>query len=313
MSTYIGIDVSKRTLDVAVGGQHKVRSFTQDPQGFQLLLEWINSSPDPFVCYEATGGYEQPLQQFLNVQQIPSAKINPRQIRRFAQALGWLDKTDQIDARGLALYAEKFTPEPDPPLDPAIEKRREIDARRQQVVQQLTREKNRLQTLRLPKLKRLVEQSIEHLEQELEALNTLLAEAIQADPRAVQIADQLVSVPGVGQITAHRLLAVLPELGQRSAQQLSRLAGLAPICRDSGTFRGKRTIGGGRSSVRSALYMATLTAVRYNPVIKAFYQRLKEKGKPPMIALTAAMRKLLTILNALVKSNNRWNPNRFQT
>lgn len=304
--TYLGVDVAKRTLDVALSPEGPVRTLPYDAAGLGRLGGLLAGAESPFVCLEGTGGYERPLLKALAAAGVPFARVNPRQARRFAQAAGRLDKTDRIDARLLALYAERMRPDPDEPDSEQAEKRKDLDARRRQVVGQITRERNRLGRAADPDVRAMIEESIRLAEDQLRRLDALIARAIESDGAARAVAGRLVSVPGVGAVTAGRLVALLPELGRLNRREIARLAGLAPVCRDSGTLRGRRAIGGGRGEVRSALYMAALVAVRRNPALRDFYRRLVERGKPKMVALAAAMRKLLTILNALVKTQTDW-------
>lgn len=305
-TTYVGVDVAKRTLDVARGPGGPVRTLTYDADGLRRLDRLLAGVPDPFVCLEGTGGYERPLLRHLAAAGVPFARANPRQVRRFAQATGRLDKTDRLDARLLALYAERLRPGPDEPDSPKAEKRRDLDARRQQVVEQITREKNRLGQAADPDVRRLIGRAIGLYEEQLRELDGLIAEAVADDETARETVRLMAGVPGVGTVTASRIVARLPELGRLNRREVARLAGLAPVCRDSGTLRGRRAIGGGRPEARAALYMATLVAVKHNPALRSFYRRLVEAGKPKMAALTAAMRKLLTVLNALVKTRSDW-------
>jgi transposase len=242
--TWIGIDVAKRTFDVAVGPDGPVRTLAHDPAGLAELGRRLGGLQRPFVCLEGTGGYERPLLAFLAAAGVPFARVNPRQVRRFAQATGRLDKTDRIDARLLALYAERLRPEADEPSPEAARKRRELDARRRQVVEQITREKNRLGQTLDPDVRPMIEESIRLAEDQLRRLDELLARLVQADEAARTAVKRLTSVPGVGVVTATRLVTLLPELGRLNRRQVARLAGLAPVCRDSGTLRGRRAIGG---------------------------------------------------------------------
>ncbi|HEX6986418.1 MAG TPA: transposase [Planctomycetaceae bacterium] len=305
---FIGIDVSKRTLDVAFGPDGPVRTLAYDGDGLRRLGRLLAAVPDPFVCLEGTGGYERPLPRALAAAGVPYARVNPRQARRFAQAAGRLDKTDRLDARLLALYAERMRPGADEPPSARAEKRRDLDARRRQVVEQITRERNRLAQAADPDVRRLIGRAVGLYEDRLRELDGLIAEAVAADESARRAVRRMTGVPGVGAVTASRLVALPPELGTLNRREVARLAGLAPVCRDSGTLRGRRAIGGGRPEVRSALYMATLVATKHNPTLRAFYRRLVERGKAKMAALAAAMRKLLTILNALLKTGSDWRP-----
>lgn len=302
----VGIDVSKRHWDVAADG--RVRRFEAGPAGLGELTAWLDEVKPTLVCLEATGGYETLLVEELHRRGVPVAVVNPSQVRHFARATGQLAKTDAIDARVLAHFARSIDP---PPSEPESENQRRLKSlrtRRQQVQQTLTQEKNRLGTAPDEESREWIRHSIGFLQEQLAQIDQRLAEATQADPQFRRRCELLVSVPGVGLTTAVGLVAELPELGTLGRGQAAKLVGLAPVNRDSGTLRGKRRIGGGRSAVRKTLYMATLVATRHNPLIHAHYQQLLARGKAKMTALVACMRKLLLILNALLKNNSPWNP-----
>ncbi len=255
---------------------------------------------------EATGSYEAPLAAELGVAGVPTAVVNPRQIRDFARSVGMLAKTDILDARIIARFAATVQPIPRPVPDIEAQELGAIIARRRQVVEMLTAEKNRLGTA-MKAVKPHIQAHIAWLEKELDDINTSLRQKVKDSPIWREKDELLQSVPGVGPNLSITLLAEMPELGTSNRKQAAALVGVAPLNRDSGTLRGKRTSWGGRKTVRNALYMATLVATRYNPVIRAFYQRLCASGKPKKVALTACMRKLLTILNAMLKNRTTWN------
>lgn len=303
---YIGIDVAKRHWDVVVEGRHGVRRFKADAAGLATLLLWLEDLHPTLVCLEATGGYERMLREALHQQGISVSVVNPRQIRDFARALGQLAKTDEIDAAMIARFAATFNPEPDEPLTPNQERLRSLRARRQQVVHSLTQEKNRLETAPDAEAKESIQQAIDFYDRQLRDLNERIAELTRTDPDMRRRLDLLITVPGVGAVTAAGLLAELPELGTLNRGQAAKLVGLAPINRDSGSLRGKRMIGGGRAQVRRSLYMATLVATKHNPLIRSHYQQLIQRGKAKMTALVACMRKLLLILNAMIKNQSPW-------
>lgn len=304
---WVGIDVSKKYWDVALHGKKKVQRFTADCEGGQQLIAWLVEEELTHVCLEATGGYEYQLVALLDQHGICLSVINPRQIRDFAKARGRLAKTDQIDARTIAEYGTLMKPKLyAKPLENQ-EKLRALRARRRQVSDTLVQEKNRLGTVRDNVTRQSIQEAIDFHQRQLESLDKQMGSLMQEDPQFRKRLQLLTSVPGVGVVTAAALMADLPELGTLNRREAARLAGLAPINRDSGTMRGKRMIGGGRAAVRKGLYMATLVATRFNPVIRQFYQQLIGRGKAKMTALTACMRKLLLILNAMLKHNKPWN------
>lgn len=305
-SLCVGVDVSKCHWDVAIEGESRARRFDANEAGLAKLLAWLAEIEPNLVCLEATGGYEALLVDGLHAAGVPAAVVNPRQVRDFARACGQLAKTDAIDAAVIACFAAAMKPEPNEPTSEKQRRLKSLRARRQQLVQMLTQEKNRLATTRDPEARRSIQRTINFLQEQLEEVDQRLAELTHEDPEFRTRHDLLVSVPGVGATTAAGLIAELPELGSMNRGQAAKLVGVAPINRDSGTLRGKRMIGGGRSEVRRSLYMATLVATRHNPTIRAFYERLQAKGKAKMTALVACMRKLLLILNAIIKNKTPW-------
>jgi transposase len=298
----VGIDVSKEKLDLYSPVGRSFLQVTSDAQGLAKLITWCKKLEVSFVCMEATGGYEATLVEMLHQHKIPLAVVNPQQIRSFARAKNQLQKTDCLDARLIADYAQ--TMQPQPQLQRCEESRelQELRTRRQQVDQMLIQEKNRLQQTRNPKMRKLIESAIDLYTKQKKELDDQLAQIVARNEQLQIKAQILDDVKGISTVTAHALLAEFPELGKLNRQQAARLAGLAPINRDSGQFRGKRMIGGGRMAIRRALYMPTLVATKHHPAIKAFYERLLQKGKSKMLALTACMRKLLVILNAKLKN-----------
>lgn len=305
--TYIGIDVSKTTLDIAVRPSGEQWPTNNDPEGIASLVGELQSRTPALIVIEATGGLENGVVAALSAAQLPVAVVNPRQARDFAKATGRLAKTDQLDAENLAHFGQAVQPEPRSRPDEATQELSALLSRRRQVLQMLTAERQRLSCAPQTTAERITEH-IAWLEQELADLDDDLNHRIDQSDQWQAQADRLQSTPGVGPVTTYTLLAELPELGQLNRKQIAALVGLAPLNNDSGHQRGHRTIWGGRAAVRTSLYMATLSAVRHNPVIKRFYERLLQAGKPKKVALTAAMRKLLTILNAMIKSNSYWNP-----
>jgi transposase len=305
--SWVGIDVSKRHWDVAMAGHKKVRRFTADATGLAALMTWLEELGPRLVCLEATGGYERSLRQALHERGLPVSVVNPRQVRDFARAQGELAKTDAIDAGMIARFAVTFNPEPDDPPTPGQGRLRTLRARRQQVVHSLTQEKNRLTTAPDAEARKSIQEAIDFYNRQLGELDQRIAELTTTNPAFRERLALLVTVPGVGVVTAAGLLAELPELGSLNRGQAAKLVGLAPINRDSGTLRGKRMIGGGRTQVRRSLYMATIVATQHNQLIRRHYQQLLERGKAKMTALVACMRKLLLILNAMIKNNSPWN------
>jgi transposase len=271
------------------------------------LVAQVRARAPALVVVEATGGYEMALVGLLVAAAVPVAVVNPRQVRDFAKATGQLAKTDAIDARVLALFAARVQPTPRAVPDAALQDLTALVTRRRQLVEMLGAERNRLAVAR-PALRRSVGAHIRWLERQLATLEEELATRIRATPVWREKDDLLRSVPGVGPQTARMLIAHLPELGQLSRHEIAALAGVAPLNRDSGRWRGRRTTWGGRAVVRAGLYMAALVASRHNPVLRAFYVRLVVAGKPKKVALVAVMRKLLTILNAMVHHQRAWAP-----
>ncbi len=305
MGALVGIDVSKEWLDVQVHGGAAQR-FGNTPAGHEELVGFLQPLACERIVCEATGSYERRMVARLLTANLPVAVVNPRQVRDFAKALGVLAKTDAIDAAILARFAEVVRPEVQALEAETTVKLRETLARRGQLVHMLTMEKNRVQQVRTKRIRSNVEHTIRFLEKQIKDLDRELDEFIATVPEWQQRDTILQSVPGVGPVTARMLIAELPELGAGSRQQISTLVGVAPINRDSGKQRGQRMIFGGRSRVRSALYVAALVGKKYNPVLKACFERLLAKGKKKKLALVACMRKLLTILHAMIRNNEPW-------
>ena len=278
--TWVGIDVAKAHWDGAVHGRQHVDRYASDAEGRRQLLAAIAELPAVQVCVEATGGYERALVAALRERSVAVSIVNPRQIRDFARAAGQLAKTDALDACVIARYGAVMRPAASETLGENQEKLRALRTRRQQVSEALVQEKNRLSTQIDLDARQSIEEAVDFYRRQLQSLDEQLAQLMHADAAFRQKLDLLVSVPGVGPTTAAALTAELPELGRLNRRQAARLVGLAPINRDSGTLRGKRMIGGGRATVRKGLYMATLVAAKHNPVIRAFYQRLLQQGKP---------------------------------
>ncbi len=307
MDCFIGIDVSKATLEIACLPDGESWTVTNDDSGLAELTPRLLGRAPALIVLEATGGFETAAVTALARAGLPVVVVNPRQVRDFAKALGRLAKTDALDAGILADFAQRIRPEPRPLPDAAAQLLESLLTRRRQVVEMLTAERNRLGFARGP-VKRDIGQHIKWLEKRLTDADRALQDAVAASPLYQAQADLLRSVPGVGPVTALTLLATLPELGHLSRHQIAALVGVAPMNRDSGTMRGKRMVWGGRAPVRAVLYMAALVGIKHNPAIASFYARLRAAGKPFKVAATACMRKLLTILNAMVHHNRRWDP-----
>jgi len=306
---FVGIDVAKMELVVAERPSGARWVVPNTEPGIHTLTERLARPRPALIVLEATGGYEVAVVGALAAAELPAVAVNPRQVRDFARATGQLAKTDGLDAEILALFAERVRPAVRPLPSEAHGELEAVLARRRQLLEMLVAERNRLGHLvgRHTKLvKRSLTHHIAYLERELRIADTELYDRIRTSPLWRAQDDLLRSVPGVGPVLAVTLLAEVPELGHLTRKEVAKLVGVAPLNRDSGTLRGHRTIAGGRSVVRTALYMAALVAARRNTVIRTFYQRLLAAGKPKKLALTACMRKLLTILNAMMKTHTRW-------
>lgn len=308
VSRFAGIDVAKDRLDVALHPTGETWSVANESAGLTALTERLGSVRPELVVLEATGGYETAVAAALTTAGFAVAVMNPRQVRDFARSTGQLAKTDRIDATTLALFAERVRPEPRPLPDAVGEELRALVARRRQLLEMLGAEQNRLRHDTPPSVREGIERHIRWLKRQLEDVDDGLEDVVRDSPLWRDKDDLLQSVPGIGPVTSRTLLAELPELGRLNRREIAALVGVAPLNRDSGTFRGRRFVWGGRAAVRTTLYMAALTASRHNPAIRTFYERLIERGKPHKVALTACMRKLIVILNAMAKSQRPWNP-----
>lgn len=304
-NVYIGIDVSKHCLDIVIHPNNKYMQFKNSLQDIKKIISKASKFNNPLVVMEATGGYEKTLVTELQKANINVCVVNPRQIRDFAKAFGILAKTDKIDAKVIALFASKKELKPNLVLSEEQHKISENNARRQQLINMIVQEKNRLDKAS-PEQRKSINRILKALEKELKVINSTQEKIIEESKEFTEKKEILESVKGIGGITANAIIAELPEIGTLGKKQISSLAGLAPHCRDSGTLKGKRTIWGGRASVRKALYMATLTAIKYNPIIKAFFSKLCLAGKAKMTAIIACMRKLLVIINAMVHKKEKW-------
>jgi len=302
---YIGVDVSKDTLDVAIYETGKKWRSTNNETGISELVAAISELTAELVVMESTGGYEIQLAYALNRAGIPCAVVNPRETRDFARATKKLAKTDTIDARVLAHFAAVIKPEPRPMSDEETREMEAILARRRQLVQMITAEKNRLHTAH-PSVRQGIIDLIAYMEKDLADIDSNLKGRIKESPIQSEKYDHLKSVPGVGPNLASTLIIELPELGELDPKKIAALVGVAPLNHDSGTKRGKCSPWGGRPQVRTALYMSALVATRFNPVIKELYIRLCNAGKAKKVALVACMHKLLTIMNAMLKHHTDW-------
>lgn len=308
MEKYIGIDIAKRTFDLCALPQQDIRQFENTPNGIRQATERIARLQPRLVVMEATGGYELPLAAELYAAGLPVAIVNPRRIRDFARANGRLAKTDQLDAAVIAAFAATLQPPAQEPLDQKSRLMKALVARRHQLIRLQTAEKNRREHALDKVIAKSLDRILKTLEREIESVERLIREHLAAMPPLHAKAKILESTPGIAERTAAMLVTEVPELGQLNRRQIAMLIGVAPINRDSGTFRGKRMTGAGRRDVRSRLYMPTLVATRHNPAIRRFYRHLLSKGKPKMTALIACMRKLITILNLMAAKNQAWNP-----
>jgi len=304
---FVGIDVSRGNLSVALHPTGQSTEFPNTDGGRADLITHLRGQEVALVVVEASGGIERVLARSLAHASIPVAVVNPRQVRDYAKALGRLAKTDAIDAQVLARFAEAVRPEPRPLADDKTQELADLVTRREQLVNMLTAEKNRLRSAR-PDIQPSIVEHIAWLNGQRDQLDRKIRALSKADPKWREHERILRSVPGVGPVLSATVLGCLPELGQLDRREIAALVGVAPFNRDSGRMRGKRRVWGGRGQVRKVLYMATVAAVRSNPVIRAFYDRLVDAGKAKKVALVACMRKLLVILNAMLRQGTPWSP-----
>ena len=306
-SLVVGVDVSKAKLDIAWGSNGPLETIENtDKQIAQLLIGKIEDSANTLVVMEATGGYESRLVDLLHKSNLALAVVNPRRVRDFARGIGLDAKTDPIDAKLIARYGEVVTPQRHVAKTDPEKKLEALVTRRRQLLDLVNQENNRLQQTSDKEIQQFIRQSLEALKKQVKEIDERLAKAVNADQKNARTIEILRSVKGIGPVAVSTFVAELPELGMLNRGQISKLVGVAPMNKDSGQKTGQRQTSGGRSSVRRVLYMATLVATRFNPRIKAFYIRLLAKGKPKKLALVAAMRKLLTILNTLIKKDELW-------
>lgn len=306
VTMFVGIDVSKDRLDVHLRPAGESFAVPRDGDGLERLAARLSTLGPALVVLEATGGFEITVAAALAGVGLPLAVVNPAQIRAFARAIGRLAKTDRLDAEVIALFAERVRPEPRSVPGERARLLDELVTRRRQLVEMIGMESNRRRQARSPKVLRGLERTLAALRAELTELDREIDAQVRGSPAWRAAEDLLTSVPGIGPITARTLIAELPELGAIDRRQIAALVGVAPVNRDSGSRHGSRAIAGGRTTVRNVLYMAALTAVRWNPAIAAFYRRLRDRGRPAKAALVAAMRKLLTILNAILRDRRPW-------
>ena len=303
--SFVGIDVSKDCLDVGIHPTLEKESFSNHEEGIGALVAYIRSLKPCLIVLEATGGYEAAVVSMLAADHQPVVVVNPRQVRDFAKATGRLAKTDRIDAAIIAHFGAALRPEVRPLKTPDAQALDALNARRRQIVEMVTMEKNRLVGVP-PAIQRSIKEHIAWLEERLKSTNDDIGQAIRNMPIWREKDEIFQSIKGIGPTTSAILLTELPELGELNRKEIAALAGVAPMNRDSGKVRGKRSVWGGRGYLRSVLYMGTLVATRHNPTIRAFYQRLLLAGKCKKVAITACMRKLLTIINVMVKNKTKW-------
>lgn len=303
---FVGIDVSKNRLDVHVLPEGQTFSVSRDGKGLADLIESLGAKPLERVAVEATGGFETVVAAALAGAGLPVVVVNPAQVRHFAQALGQRAKTDPIDALMIARFVEATRPELRPLTDDATQLLADLVARRRQIIDMIVAERNRERRTQVKRIKKSIARLIAALEKELAEVDGEIDTGVRGSPAWREKEDLLASVPGVGPITARTLLAELPELGALDGKAVASLVGLAPYTRQSGQWRGKSMIGGGRKTVRSALFLAALSACRFNPDLRTFHERLITAGKPKMVAVIAVARKLLVILNAILRTKQPW-------
>lgn len=305
-SIFVGIDVSKDRLDVAVRPGGEAFVVPRNAAGLEELSARLAELKPCVIALEATGGFETVAAAALSAAGLPVVVVNPAQIRHFAQAVGQRAKTDPIDAMVIAHFAEATRPEPRPLADEATRLLADLVARRRQIIEMIGAERQREKRITVARLKKSIARLLKALEKELASVDTDIDEAVRGSPAWRAKEDLLSSVPGVGPTIARTLIAELPELGHLGRREIAALAGLAPFTRQSGQWRGRSFIAGGRTAVRTALFMGAMVAKKHNPVLKAFFDRLVHHGKPKMLALIAVARKLLTILNAILRDQRPW-------
>ena len=304
----VGVDISKDFLEANVHASGDARRFANDAKGHRAFIAWLKDRQVERVVFEATGAYHRAFERALAAAGLPTSKVNPRQARRFAEATGKLAKTDTIDAATLARFGALLTPQTREPVSQTLDEMKELQNARNALVKDRVATLNRQKQLRSAILKRLANQRLKQIDSQLRAIDCALASLRDADSSLQAKFDILLSIPGIGAATAFALLIEMPEIGTLENPQAASLAGLAPVARDSGNWRGKRSISGGRANLRQAIYMPALVATRFNPDLKAKYQALVAAGKPAKVAIVAVMRKLLILANALLKAGKKWQP-----
>jgi len=307
-ASFIGIDVSKDRLDVHVVPSGKAFTVSRDGKGLETLIDRLRKLSPQLIAIEATGGFETIVAAALASTELPLAIVNPAQVRHFAQAVGKRAKTDLIDAEVIARFVEAVKPEVRPVPDAQARTLGELVARRRQIIEMMVAERQREQRTALVRVRKSILRHIKMLEKELAEIDSDIGTLVRGSPLWREKEDLLVTFPGIGTTLARTLLAEMPELGNLNRREIASLAGVAPFTRQSGRWKGKSMIAGGRAPVRSALYMAALSASNFNPSLKRFYQRLLSAGKPKMVALIAVARKILTILNAMLRERKQWQP-----
>lgn len=302
----VGVDISKDFLDANIHPTGEAKRFTNDAVGHSAMIAWLKNRPVERVVFEATGAYHRAFERCLGIAGLPMAKINPRQARRFAEATGKLAKTDRIDAAMLARFGALLTPQTRPPVSQTLDEMRELHNARTALVKDRTATLNRQKQIQIAILKRLATQRLKQIDSQIKAIDAAL-EALRDDDADIKARfDILISIPGIGAITAFAILIEMPEIGTLENPQAASLAGLAPLARDSGKWSGKRSIRGGRANLRQAIYMPALVATRFNPDFKTKYLTMIAAGKPPKVAITAIMRKLVVLANTLLKAGRNW-------
>lgn len=302
---YVGIDVSKTILDVAISNNNSLLQFSNDETGFKELIKVLPNKKHTLIVLEATGGYEKSVANYLRRKKNNVAVVNAKRVRDFAKASGKLAKTDRIDTKTIMLFGKAFNPMPQALISEEKEERQQTINRRNQLVRMIAMEKQHLEHAS-DLNKKLIKKHTEFLEKELAVIENLLKESFNQDADLKEKLERLDEIKGVGEITAMNILIHLPELGALNSKEISALVGVAPFNKDSGQSKGKREIWGGRAPVRAALYMAVLTARKFNPALKRFYERLIAKGKLKKVAMVACMRKLIIIMNAMLRDGTRW-------
>jgi transposase len=309
MEKFVGIDVSKNFFDVCLGVKGKIIHFDYTKEQVEKCVGLIEDFKPELIVMEATGGYEIDLASSLQENGLPVAVVNPRRIRDFAKAAGQMAKTDAIDAAVIALFASALKPPKAEKVSENARRIRALTARRNQLIRLRTAENNRLEHVFDKSIAKSIKAVICVIDKQLDEVEKQIAGCIEHDPQMKEKSGIIKTMPGIGDTTSAMIVAELPELGRLNRREIASLIGVAPMNRDSGIFRGKRMTGGGRSGIRTCLFMPTLVAIRYNPAVKNFYERLLKAGKTKMTAIVACMRKIITILNSMVANNQPWREN----